>query len=208
MTCSSPLFRSPSHRPRVAPSRGLEGALPGGRFRAAGSLQLGFVHALLLSVLLPIPLLAPAVARAGQEVRVEVQLVVPPMQRLRVEQAVVSLPPVTTTDLRAGYLDLPSPIRLRLDSNCPWELSLRTAEEPAASSWAAARATPGSVSLLWSLGGSHFLPLTGPWTRVDGDVRALGRPVEVNLRIPLSWMAIPPGAYQPRIEYQLAPTGM
>ena len=89
---------------------------------------------------------ASGTSRASDAARIEVQFVVPPLQRLRAETEVVSLPPVTTEDVLAGHIDLPRPVQLLLFSNCPWELRLRAAGQTRGST-ADATIGPG---LWWS----------------------------------------------------------
>lgn len=162
--------------------------------------------ALLFAFALPFasPIASPFVpvpAAGAQTARIEVELVVPPLRRLQVEPQVVTAPVITASDLQAGFVDLSHPVTLQLCSNGPWELRLRTSPVVA---------VPGAdpVRLLWSLEESAFRPLGLEWTRIAGGARASGWRRELQLRIPLTWNLVRPGVYQPRIEYELVPSGM
>lgn len=141
---------------------------------------------------------------AGEtEVRVEVAAIVPPLQRLEVDPLILVAPEIRTEDLAIGYAELTQPVVLTVSSNVPWNLSVR---------WAGGeKIVDGSVqrisSLLdWSARNSPFRPLTGEWAVVVSDRGpAAAERVELHLRVPLLSGAPPPGIYQPRLEYRLAP---
>jgi hypothetical protein len=141
-------------------------------------------------------------APAGAAVlRAEVELMVPLLQRLEVEPAVLAFPGITATDLQAGFLGLGKPIELTVFSNAPWDLCLRgidgEGDRPEEASPAA---------LQWSMDGKSFHPLTDEWVvAASGDVIASGARLRLQLRLPLGWIQSRPGVYQPRLEYRLRP---
>jgi hypothetical protein len=143
-----------------------------------------------------------ALAAAAETARVEIQLVVPPLQRMSAGAAVASLPPITTSDLSAGYAELPRAIPFQLSSNCAWELRLRI--PPSAPG---KRQAETGLGLLWSLTGDRFQPATTDWGRIATGLPGPEVRLDLRIRIPLSWQRSTPGDYQPRIEYELVPAG-
>lgn len=140
-------------------------------------------------------------ALAG-EARLRLEMIVPAVQRLEVDPAVLSAPALTSTDLAQGYVDLDQVITITLYSNTPWELSIRRPEDPSGDTG------PRSVALEWSRGGRAYLPLTEHWTVLAADSQPVhGSRIELKLRVPLSWTGIEPGTYEPQVEYRLARAG-
>jgi hypothetical protein len=134
-------------------------------------------------------------------VRAEVELMVPLLQRLEVEPAVLAFPAVTSTDLQAGYLGLGKPIELTVFSNAPWELCVRAIGEGGSRP-----ENPVPATLLWSFDGQAFTPLTEEWAvTAAGEPGATGTRLHLQLRLPLGWIQSRPGVYQPRLEYRLRP---
>jgi len=126
----------------------------------------------------------------------EIDLAVPPLQRLEVEPGLLGIPTPTSGDFSRGRLDLPDPIFVEVWSNVPWTLSLRAAEEGAA------------VPLFYRVDGSRYLPLDGEWRVVArGEGTADRERVRLELRLLLSWTEALPGLYEPRVEYRLDPAG-
>lgn len=144
---------------------------------------------------------APEAAAGVAEARLEVQVVVPPLQRVALGAQVHPLPDVTAMDLVAGYIEPPHPIRVTLFSNCPWELRLRRA----AGGLAPQRSDP---AILWKAGRERFVPLDNDWTTAAAGPRAGGTRCDIQLRIPLSWSTSPPGVVEPRLEVDLVPMEM
>jgi hypothetical protein len=141
---------------------------------------------------------------AGEaEVRVEVQAIVPPLQRLEVDPLIFVAPEIRPEDLAIGYAELPEPVVLVISSNVPWSLSVRWADDQKIVD----AGGPGNSSLLdWSVRNAPFRPATAEWATVARDQQpAAAERVELHLRVPLLAGAPPPGIYQPRLEYRLAP---
>lgn len=141
---------------------------------------------------------------AGEtEVRVEVVAIVPPLQRLEVDPSILVAPEIRTEDLAIGYAELTQPVVLVISSNVPWSLSVRWADDQKIVD----AGGPGNSSLLdWSVRNSPFRPVTAEWATVARDQQpAAAERVELHLRVPLLASAPPPGIYQPRLEYRLAP---
>lgn len=138
----------------------------------------------------------------GGEMGVEVNVLIPPLQRLEAAPAVLSLPAASPLDLSAGFMELGEPIHLTVFSNSPWELSIR---QPGASSGGMQYDTP---PLQWRSGDTQYADVPAEWTRIaSGAAPASGQPVVFHLRILLDWNSGRPGVYEPRVEYRLAPTG-
>ncbi len=143
-----------------------------------------------------------ASAAAGGEARVEVGIIVPPLQRLEVSPAVSSLPVVSPLDLSAGFMEPGEPVSLTVFSNSPWELSIRQA---AASS---KDEHPDTVPILWKSMGGEYSRVSEAWTMVaTGSSAAAGKVVHLHLRFLLDWRTARPGVHEPRIEYRLTPAG-
>ena len=141
---------------------------------------------------------------AGEtEVRVEVEAIVPPLQRLEVDPLVLVAPEIRTEDLAIGYAELAQPVVFTVSSNVPWNLSVRWVGDEKVVEGSGR----GSFSLLdWSTRNSPSRPLTGEWAVVVSDRGpTAAERVELHLRVPLLAGAPPPGIYQPRLEYRLAP---
>lgn len=154
-------------------------------------------HARRRSLALWISALLSCLAAAGPapaaEARVEVELIVPVVQRLTVEPAVIGGPLITSEDLARGHADLAEPVRIGVHSNVPWDLSIRL---PA----------PGGPRLLWNTTGTRFLDLPEQWVGItSGRTWCSRTEVLLRLRLPLSWTTMQPGRYEPRVEYRLAP---
>jgi len=144
---------------------------------------------------------APEPSAAATQTRLEVQVVVPPLQRVALGAQVHPLPDITAMDLVTGFVEPPNPIRLTLFSNCPWELRLRRA----AAGPSPERSDP---AILWNAGRERFLPLAEEWTTAAAGPRAGGTRCDIRLRIPLSWSTSRPGVLEPRLEVDLVPTEM
>jgi hypothetical protein len=153
-------------------------------------------------VLLACLLLCRMAGRAQADaVRAEVELMVPVLQRLQVEPPVLNFPPVTSTDLQAGFLDLGQPIELSVWSNTAWELDVRQAVVDGKQ---AAGAAP--MKLSWSTEGIAYTPLAEDWAAVaGGEAGSAPARVLLRLRLPLGWIETRPGVYEPRIEYRVRP---
>ncbi len=154
---------------------------------------------------LPVSLLAMilcASAAIGGEARVEVGVIVPPLQRLEVSPGVSSLPVVSPLDLSAGFMEPGAPVSLTVFSNSPWELSIKRA---AASS---DDECPYTAPILWKSTDGEYSRISEAWTMVaTGSSAAAGHVVNLHLRFLLDWRTARPGAYEPRIEYRLTPVG-
>ncbi len=147
----------------------------------------------------------PASALAGDELRVETEILVPLIQRLEVNPAVVTLPSPTAMDFSAGYLEFPEPILLTIYSNAAWEVAVRSDWDQSESAGGAAKEV---IPLLWRTEDRPSLGLTDEWTVVgSGEPCAAGSFVQIRIRIPLSWTMTLPGLYEPRLEYRLSPVG-
>jgi hypothetical protein len=165
---------------------------------SAGRLAMAAVCLLSLAV--------PGASSAGEtEVRVELEAIVPPLQRLEVDPLVLVAPEIQAEDLTVGYAELSQPVVLTVSSNVPWDLSVRWAHEGKI----AAGGGPETASLLeWSVRNGAFRALTGEWAVVASNRGpAEAERMELRLRVPLLSGAPPPGTYQPRLEYRLAPAG-
>ncbi len=141
---------------------------------------------------------------AGEtEVRVEVGVIVPPLQRLDVDPLILVAPEIRTEDLAIGYAELTQPVVLTVSSNVPWNLSVRWVVDEKI----VVGGGRGISSLLdWSVRNSPSRPVTGEWAVVVSNRGpTAAERVELHLRVPLLAGAPPPGIYQPRLEYRLAP---
>jgi hypothetical protein len=138
-------------------------------------------------------------------VRVDVDLLVPPLQRLEIGARVVAFPSPTPLHLAAGYLELQEPIVLTVCSNVPWELRVRSADPPLRMLVDGHGEAP---RVECRVGERPFVRLTTEWVPVAGSDHAADEmELELMLRIPVTWTTTTPGSYQPRIEYVLAPAG-
>jgi hypothetical protein len=145
-------------------------------------------------------------ARAAEtEASVEVEVMVPPLQRLDVDPPVLVMPEIRAEEIAAGYAEVSRPIVLTVFSNTLWELSIRSAGDDKAGR---ADEPIGSPRLQWAVGNGPLQPLTAEWTTVmTGSAPAAKERVELRLRVPLRSAAMKPGIYEPQIEYRLAPAG-
>lgn len=143
-------------------------------------------------------------ARAGEtEVRVEVEAIVPPLQRLAVDPLVLATPEIQAEDLAAGFVWLPEPVVLSVSSNVPWEVSIRLAGHDKAGDGGAGR----DASILdWSARNAQFRPVTGEWATVAASRGpAASERVELHLRVPLRPGETTPGVYHLQLDYRLVP---
>jgi hypothetical protein len=140
---------------------------------------------------------------SATELRLAVEMVVPVIQRLEIEPAVITAPSITSSDLALGYMDLEQPVVLTIHSNTSWELSIREPDDGSR--------TTGASSfppLLWSRDGRNFSALSEQWIAVaSGAGSAAGAEIRLQLRIHLGWTRTTPGTYEPRLEYRLSPSG-
>ena len=137
---------------------------------------------LILGLLIACCVADSASANEGTEVRVEVQVFVPQLQKLEIEQVVWNLPSPTAADYLAGYLKVPTPFRLRLYSNTPWELSVKAEQDDIAF------LQDGPIPLQWSLDKRNFSFISNNWTPItSGEGPAPGRRVELSYRMMLNW---------------------
>ena len=147
--------------------------------------------------------LAPALAApvlARNEVRVEVDLLVPPLQRLEILRPILVMAPLTARDLTSEFIDLPQRIEIHVSSNTPWELSVRMAE------LSSARAEEGPP-LLCAPAGEAPRILDHDWQFVaKGDA---GEEIEValGLRVPLEPSGLAPGTHEVTLDYRLTSAG-
>ena len=150
-----------------------------------------------LLLLASLPSCPPAMA--GSELRLLVQVVVPPLQQLDAGAAVVAAPVVSCDDLQSGYLELQREIVLTVRSNTPWELSVRSRSEDVEG--------PGGLPLSWARGEDRFHRAPADWTPVvSGNLPTEEAEVSLRIRIAMDWQR-EPGPYQPRLEYRLMPMG-
>ncbi len=143
-----------------------------------------------------------APAAGGNGMRVEVAVIVPPLQRLEVSPAVSSLPAVSPLTLSAGFMEPGAPVRLTIFSNSPWELSIRRAAVHPEDDH------PTIARILWKSIDGEYSDLPEDWTMVAaGSSAASGLVVPLHLLFLLDWRNARPGLYEPRIEYRLVPAG-
>jgi hypothetical protein len=146
-------------------------------------------------------LLAACPARGVSELRLNVQVIVPPLQRLDVDPAVLTAPVASVGDLEVGYLEVSPVIVLKVHSNVAWDLAIRS-RNPGER----APEEPGSLPLLWA-SGNDFRALNENWCLLlSGPAGAGGVEARLRIRIPID-CTTGPGLYEPRLEYRLAPAG-
>ncbi len=145
---------------------------------------------------------ASATDSRTDELRIETEIIVPPLGRLETTPGSLLFPVATAADMAAGYVDMIEPVTLTVHSNSAWELYARSVGDDT-------EATPGPRGgpgrLLWRIERRAFSDLTNRWTRIaSGESCAAGSTVQFRLRVPLSWTTTAPGRYELRIEYKLS----
>ncbi|MBU1699741.1 MAG: hypothetical protein KJ970_19260 [Candidatus Eisenbacteria bacterium] len=134
----------------------------------------------------------------GNEARVEVQFFVPPLQKMEMDQVVWTLPAPTAADYVAGYLNVPTPFKLTLSSNTPWELSVKTDRDDISV------LQDGPIPLQWSLDKRKYNFISNDWTTMTSGDRAVnGQRVELSYRMLLDWQNCTAGIYKPRLQFKL-----
>lgn len=141
-------------------------------------------------------------ARGSDEVRVEVDLFVPPLQRLEIVSPILVMPELTSTDLAPTYVELPRPITLRVSSNTAWELSVRAADGGIASG----RDELGA-DLYCAIPRASFQPLSDDWLRIADGPAGEEIEIELFLRAPLTPGLLIPGHHEVRLDYRLSADG-
>jgi hypothetical protein len=160
--------------------------------------------ALVLALTLVLTPAEPAAA-IETEARVEVEVMVPPLQRLEVDPLVLVTPEIQAEDLTVGFAELPRPIVLTVSSNTPWELFVRAAGDGKA---AGDFETKGTSPLEWAVGSMSYRALGPEWTAVaSGGGPVAAETVELHLRLRLIPGELEPGVYEPRLEYRLVTAG-
>jgi hypothetical protein len=147
-------------------------------------------------------------AESSANIQVEVEILVPPTQRLEVRPSLLTWPIPSASDLASGHLDTSEPVMVTVYSNTPWELAMRALQstETRSAKCGSAISGPGAIPLLWRAEAPRFDALGQDWTVVaSGTGPALGERVCIVLRIPLTCAEVRPGDYSPRLEYRLSP---
>lgn len=140
---------------------------------------------------------------SARELRIEAEVLVPPLVRLETTPWVLAPPIPTAENLAAGFLDIVEPITLTIHSNCAWELCARSAGDVTDD---ASHSDRGPGRLLWRTAERPFSELSDVWTPIaSGESCVNGRRVRFMLRIPVSWTGTTPGNYELHIEYSLSP---
>ena len=150
-------------------------------------------------------LLLGLVAATGlaHEARVTVELLVPPIQTLRVDPIVLDLPTPSATDLNRGYIEFGRPAQARVRSNTPWQLAIRLGLSSANGS---GKAIAKPRNLQWTTERGEICDVGREWTIVAGGPACAEQvTVELPFRVPATWTTMPPGDEEWRIDYQLLP---
>lgn len=141
-------------------------------------------------------------ARAD-EIRVEAEILVPPIMRLETDPNILLLPVPTATDFARGYVEIVEPVTLTVSSNTGWNLYARSAGE---NTEVGPRAAERPGRLLWRADVGGFSDMREEWILIgSGESCAGGTQVSLSLRVPLDWSATSPGDYEVCVEYKLTP---
>lgn len=141
---------------------------------------------------------------SAEELRIEAELLVPPIVRLEITPAILAPPIPTAENLAAGFVDIVEPITLTIHSNCAWELCARSAGDVTDDASSSDR---GPGRLFWRTAEQPFSELSDAWTPIaSGESCVNGRRIRFMLRIPVSWTGTTPGNYELHVEYSLSPT--
>jgi hypothetical protein len=141
---------------------------------------------------------------AETEVRVEVEMMVPPLQRLEVDPPVLVMPEIQAEDVASGFAEMPRAIVLTVSSNTAWELAIRWSGDGRSANGVTPK---GSPTLDWAAGNGPFQALSPDWAMVATGVATESEQIELRLRVPMRPGEVIPGTYEPRLEYRLAAAG-
>ncbi|MCB9464909.1 MAG: hypothetical protein H6682_14550 [Candidatus Eisenbacteria bacterium] len=144
---------------------------------------------------------APIAAFAQSSARVEVDMFVPPIQKLEILSPILVMPTLTVAELAPGFVRLPQPIDLSVWSNTEWELSVRLADVK----------TPDVNELhrlLCSVNGSAPRSLGDDWQVIAKGQKGADLPVSLELRVPFGKRGGPlPGVQELSLDYRLSSAG-
>lgn len=143
---------------------------------------------------------AAASSYVSSAVSVEIGVVVPPIQRLEISNALQNTSPPGGSDFQEGHIELPQAVLLNVYSNIAWQLEARVPRE---------RGDPGSIlssgRITCSTEEGHWNVLGDDWLVIATGMQPVAAgEVRVRIRLPLDWERTVPGMYAPDIEYRLS----
>lgn len=142
---------------------------------------------------------APTSVSAATEARVDLSVMVPPVQRMEVVHPALVMPELTVDALVPGYVVLPRPIELRIASNIDWVLQMRMDDR------AEGRRTPRH-EILCSGGEETYRPVSDAWIEIAQGGPGRDIALELRVRVALDDARVHSGAYETRFDYRLKGT--
>ena len=137
-----------------------------------------------------------ASATTRVEQRVEIDLLVPRIQFIDVENTSFAAPTLLAADFDRGFFQFPDPLWVTVSSNSPWTLAVRRPPDDS---------VPIRLDELQLQDGTRILTVGAPWQTLARGEKTPRTSQPFHVRIPLSWSATVPGTYEPRFEYRLGP---
>lgn len=137
-------------------------------------------------------------AFAANEARVDLGVMVPPLQWMDVVQPALVMPELTVDALFPGYIVLPRTIELRISSNTDWVLQIRQDDRPDAH---------GPRTEVARAGEEEYRPISGDWVEVARGDAGPDIALELRVRVALEDAGLHSGAYETRFDYRLAGAG-
>jgi len=138
---------------------------------------------------------ASSPAIASSEARVDLAVMVPPVQRMEVVHPALVMPELTVEALVPGYVVLPRPIELRIASNTDWVLELRMDE-------GAERGRLPRHEVLRS-GEQSYRVVSDTWVEIAQGGPGKDIALELRVRVALDDARVHSGAYETRFDYRL-----
>jgi hypothetical protein len=133
---------------------------------------------------------------AATEARVDLSVMVPPVQRMEVVHPALVMPELTVDALVPGYVVLPRPVELRIASNTDWVLQMRMDER------ADGLRTPRH-EILCSGGEKTYRPVSDAWIEIAHGGPGRDIALELRVRVALEDAHLHSGAYETRFDYRL-----
>jgi hypothetical protein len=137
---------------------------------------------------------------AANEARVDIGVMVPPVQRLEVVQPALVMPELTVEAIIPGYIMLPRAIELRISSNTDWALQMRVDERSEAS------AHP-RIEIVRMGSEEPYQPISEDWLAIAHGGPGQEIAMELRVRVALEGARVNSGAYETRFDYRLSGTG-
>jgi hypothetical protein len=137
------------------------------------------------------------IALERQSIRVEV--IVPPITRLRTENS-KPFPEIDTADFNRGYIELKDAVTLSVSSNVPWKLVIFT---KAVNFYDTAGKFKSIDHFHWSVNRKSFQPLSSKPAVVMAGKMTRNYIIKLDYRIELSWHDTPPGRWKLWPEFRI-----